>query len=134
MSSFGTELTAPPSMRQPWSASGSVRFKVQWIRARSERVRRWGSWIELVLVELVGELAYGVRVACHCRFPGVAWREFNDERSACRALVVLPRCDASRIARKERQRQSGQGGEAGLDSGVSSGSIDDWRAADETRL
>ena len=27
MSSFGTELTAPPSLRQPWPVSGSVRFR-----------------------------------------------------------------------------------------------------------
>jgi hypothetical protein len=94
--------------------------QVQRIRATSERGRCWGSWIESV--ELVGELAYGVHVACHCRFPGVGW-EFNDERGACPALVVLSRCDASRIAREARQRQSAQGGEAGLNSGVSSGSI-----------
>ena len=70
-------------------------------------------------------MAYGVRVACHCRFPRAEWWEFNNERGAGPALVVLPGRDAARIARLARQWQSAQGGEAGLDSGVSSGSIGD---------
>jgi hypothetical protein len=116
MSSFGTDLTAPPSIRA-WSASGSVRFIGSARRVGGSAAG--GSSIELV--ELVGELVYGARIACRCRFRGVAWWEFNDERGAVPALVVLPCRDAPWVA--PRERQSAEGGEAGLDSGGSSGSI-----------